>query len=89
MGKPIKACRECAHLTREPGPGKNRLKAGKSSMTGRHDAAARMAIARATRSRGAGIRGPKLLCGAFLVALKPANSPRLTRLCRARVDPAT
>jgi hypothetical protein len=26
MVKPMKACRECAHLTREPAAGKNRLK---------------------------------------------------------------
>jgi hypothetical protein len=25
MAKPIKACRECAHLTREPAAGKNRI----------------------------------------------------------------
>jgi hypothetical protein len=43
-------------------------------------------------ARRAAVRGRawlELLCGAFLVPLIPADLARLTRLWRARIDPAT
>jgi hypothetical protein len=57
-------------------------------MTRRHEIGRMLDADRAPRGRR-GRAWLELLCGAFLVPLIPADLARLTRLWRARIDPAT